>query len=631
MLSEIQVRPVRHHVHVNSNSGVIVDTRDSGSEKWRTKKKVEIVTTKNVEKTIKRQLVLEDGRVLDEDIPIVTLDTTENKEIFETDHDEERDNLDYNKRAEMNTGDKVMTLKTTKDVKENVTKTEASHNIGSIANRDIPTIMRDKKRLGKVIRTEKSQSRELVPVVPVVVQNSRSHTTVTDTEQVKERSFKRNGKILCERVKTEQHEVYESNDSETSDDESDFEKIEYEELELMEPREYKTKTEESFIEYFQKGQNQKDKRLPCMGGGGGRGHYKTESKQFNKNNSTSGSGSPRRQLQQSRSWDNDREDKLGRNTTSSSSMSRQYSNSLGDLTKNGHERVFIAKVIDETPTVKLRNKKKQDISKYMEHRQSANFSSSGSAMKSSSRCSTPTSREYRFPNCRVKDHKRERPMSLDITNKFYYSGDNQHQQYQKQTTESRQSYNKSNLHDYSSNTLGRQRNYHSSLDLSDKPQLPRQIEITIESPSQNSYKLVPKQHYSSSDNLLNSSTSLSSSTQKQICTKSLVKKGGKFQSVGDICFTTSKEIPNVGREIAINKSAVERKGSNDRKISGQLIFTSEKQHSPSQRSLETNYKTSSCTNLSTRVIPIEFSGAALSTPSSPATKYRTRVAVHGAA
>ena len=249
-------------------------------------------------------------------------------------------------------------------------------------------------------------------------------------------------------------------------------------------------------------------------------------------------------------------------------------------------------------------------------------------MKSSSRCSTPTSREYRFPNCRVKDQRRERPMSLDITNKFYFSGDNSQQNYQHHT-ESRQSYNKSNLPDYASSTLGRQRNYHSSLDLSDKQQLPRQIEITIENPSRNSYKLVPKQHYSSSDNLLNSS--LSSSTQKQICTKSLVKKGGKFQSVGDICFTTSKEIPNVGREIVINKPAVERKGSNDRKISGQLIFTSEKQHNPAQRSLETNYKTSSCTNLSTRVIPIEFSGSALSTPSSPSTKYRTRVAVHGAA
>ena len=115
---------------------LVSDTiRHEDNEKWLTKKKVEIVTTKNVEKTIKRQLVLEDGRVLDEDVPIVTLDTTENKEIFETDHDETRDSLDYNKRRETNIGDKVTTLKTTKDVKENVTKTEASQNMGSIANR----------------------------------------------------------------------------------------------------------------------------------------------------------------------------------------------------------------------------------------------------------------------------------------------------------------------------------------------------------------------------------------------------------------------------------------------------------------------------------------------------------------
>ena len=127
MLSELQVTPVM---------SLVSDTRrHEDNEKWLTKKKVEIVTTKNVEKTIKRQLVLEDGRVLDEDVPIVTLDTTENKEIFETDHDETRDSLDYNKRRDTNIGDKVTTLKTTKDVKENVTKTEASQNMGSIANR----------------------------------------------------------------------------------------------------------------------------------------------------------------------------------------------------------------------------------------------------------------------------------------------------------------------------------------------------------------------------------------------------------------------------------------------------------------------------------------------------------------
>ena len=128
MLSELQVMPVM---------SLVSDTRrHEDNEKWLTKKKVEIVTTKNIEKTIQRQLVLEDGRVLDEDVPIVTLDTTENKEMFETDHDETRDNPAYNRRGdEMNIGDKVTTLKTTKDVKENVTKTEASQNIGSIASR----------------------------------------------------------------------------------------------------------------------------------------------------------------------------------------------------------------------------------------------------------------------------------------------------------------------------------------------------------------------------------------------------------------------------------------------------------------------------------------------------------------
>ena len=98
-----------------------------------------------------------------------------------------------------------------------------------------------------------------VAVAPVTVAASRSHRTVTDTRRVNERNFRTSGgKIQTEKVQTERHEVYESNDSETSDAESDFEKIEYEELVQEEPLEYKTKTEESFIEYFQKGQN-KDK------------------------------------------------------------------------------------------------------------------------------------------------------------------------------------------------------------------------------------------------------------------------------------------------------------------------------------------------------------------------------------
>ena len=215
-------------------------------------------------------------------------------------------------------------------------------------------------------------------------------------------------------------------------------------------------------------------------------------------------------------------------------------------------------------------------------------------------------------------------MSLDITNNFYAGAEGANKRLEEQSRPAglQQSYS----------TLQRQRNYHSSLDVSREP---KQIEITIESPS---YKLVPKHHHSSSDNLL----SPGSRTERQaVVTKSLVKKGGKFQSVGDICFTTSKEIPSPSREIAIQRDVdvtmtTPRRNTNDRRKSrreeAELIFTSEKQHRTlARRSLEPAFKASSCTNLSTRVIPIEFSGFPMSRSGSPATKYRTRVAVHGLA
>ena len=206
-------------------------------------------------------------------------------------------------------------------------------------------------------------------------------------------------------------------------------------------------------------------------------------------------------------------------------------------------------------------------------------------------------------------------MSLDITNSCYSESANKRLEEQ-----SRESYS----------TLQRQRNYHSSLDVSREP---KQIEIRIESPR---YKLVPKHQHSSSDNLLSPG---SRAERQAVVTKSLVKKGGKFQSVGDICFTTSKEIPSPSREVAIQRGdmTTPRRSSNDRRKSrreeAELIFTSEKQHKTltARRSLEPTFKASSCTNLSTRVIPIELSGFPMSRSGSPATKYRTRVAVHGVA
>merc|ERR1712226_1612126 len=210
------------------------------------------------------------------------------------------------------------------------------------------------------------------------------------------------------------------------------------------------------------------------------------------------------------------------------------------------------------------------------------------------------SRSYLYPNCRVLRQQRgERPVSLDITDNFYFSDCVKQSQSRQQNNSSR---------------LRQEKKYHSSLDISEKP---KQIEIKIERPQRSHYSMVPSL----------SSDSINQGQERQICTRSLVRKGEKFQSVGDICFTTSKELqtPSSTKK---TREVRTRSGLAERKMSGQLIFTSEKQGTPA-RAVEKSLKTASCTNLSTRVIPIEVSSSCLSSPGSPATKYRTRVALHG--
>merc|ERR1719445_661409 len=61
----------------------------SGGEDWITRKRVETKTVKNIEKRIQRQVVLEDGRVIEEDDPEVTVDTIEDVESHSDDADDE--------------------------------------------------------------------------------------------------------------------------------------------------------------------------------------------------------------------------------------------------------------------------------------------------------------------------------------------------------------------------------------------------------------------------------------------------------------------------------------------------------------------------------------------------------------
>ena len=131
-------------VQYHTGGGKSLQPRGSAEEEWVTTKKVEIVTTKNVERKIQRQVVLEDGRVVEEEIPTVTVDTTEDKQTFETDQDEER-NLEgegntklaskFDTSGGVLVGDKFTSVKKINDVKENLVKTEAMQDLGNLRSK----------------------------------------------------------------------------------------------------------------------------------------------------------------------------------------------------------------------------------------------------------------------------------------------------------------------------------------------------------------------------------------------------------------------------------------------------------------------------------------------------------------
>jgi hypothetical protein len=53
------------------------------AEEWITKKKTELTTTRQIETRVKRQVVLEDGKVVGDSGPMVTTNTTEDTETQE--------------------------------------------------------------------------------------------------------------------------------------------------------------------------------------------------------------------------------------------------------------------------------------------------------------------------------------------------------------------------------------------------------------------------------------------------------------------------------------------------------------------------------------------------------------------
>ncbi|XP_056633279.1 zinc finger CCCH domain-containing protein 13 isoform X4 [Diorhabda sublineata] len=210
-------------------------------EEWVSKKKTEVTNTKQIETRVKRQVVLEDGKVVEDSGPMVTTNTTEDSATQEHHQTELRklgdDEVDGTKALEG--GDKyivdeksnwvsvanpdgivrevkerkVISREETEEVKE----TEDVQHFGDITDEAfLAAVNTGQSDLRKVLRIEKG-GHQVVSTGPRVLVDTKKSKKTTDTEDVRELSAVReDGKIVTETQRTTEHE--EVNDEELPED-----------------------------------------------------------------------------------------------------------------------------------------------------------------------------------------------------------------------------------------------------------------------------------------------------------------------------------------------------------------------------------------------------------------------------
>jgi len=357
---------------------------------------------------------LEDGRVVEEEIPTVTVDTTEDKQTFETDQDEER-NLEgegttsianrFDTSGGVLVGDKFTSTKKINDVRENLVKTEAMQDLGDIRSKDVKRVLEEKDDIRKYLRSRKGSDQQ-VCVAPRTVYSTRNHKVVTDKEDVQERNWINKGKMQNERIRTEEHIEYNSDDSPEDGSSSSSSKSSNHQLE---PEIYKTRKDENFTEYFRVGKENNNRRMIKIGDGP---HYVSESKEVQREEEKAVNDQPSRPVRAkqlprhllsevdaniriNKKPINHTDSWLERHFGSTSSLSASSTEVSRPSSREGYglrrsasicdirpvdssSKDFYATVIKsgKVPDVKMREKK-QEGRDYSSRRVSANFSSSG--------------------------------------------------------------------------------------------------------------------------------------------------------------------------------------------------------------------------------------------------------------
>ncbi|XP_066595201.1 uncharacterized protein chas isoform X2 [Prorops nasuta] len=257
-----EARPPSNH------PALLIDPENSVAlvkeEEWETRKKKEITTTRQIETRVKRQVVLEDGEVVEDSGPFVTTNTTEDVEQQEHTTQERRTNGDQPQEVEWpstrNAGSLSDGTVVQKELNETVVRsreeieerleTEDRQQLGDISDELYQRAVRNNRGDLRVALAESSKQ-ITSQTGPRVVQHTTRSNKVVDTEKTLEKKeLKADGLIVTETKKTVEHE--EIKDDEVPDDGSG--KDEATEVRKEGTQRFLKKRDEDVVDYISGGE-----------------------------------------------------------------------------------------------------------------------------------------------------------------------------------------------------------------------------------------------------------------------------------------------------------------------------------------------------------------------------------------
>ncbi|XP_014244119.1 uncharacterized protein LOC106663643 isoform X2 [Cimex lectularius] len=230
------------HFEANAPNNEIVSPDDQlattkegmqDGEEWVTKKKVEVVTKRQIATRVQREVLLEDGKVIQDSGPKVTTTTTEDTQKQESENTEHHDIGDGVGSEWVTTSDPAVLTEvrekkvTTREETNETVETEDVKHLGDISDKAYKKAVEGGGNVENWLVREPGT--EIARTGPRIVGHSTSRRKVTDTEDtLKKKAVDSNGQVVLNTSTVKEHEeVIEDPDGEDAKKGNDKKELHY--------------------------------------------------------------------------------------------------------------------------------------------------------------------------------------------------------------------------------------------------------------------------------------------------------------------------------------------------------------------------------------------------------------------